>query len=172
MKFIKLGIISLVVLFVAATFIGLLFPSTVIVSRAVNISAPKDSIYGYIKNLNEWKLWIDGLNDASVKIETPLKGELGNTIVNIIKDSAGSVESEWIGRGDHKQISSISLFRDSTQTQTVVQWQFVEKLKWYPWEKFGSMMNDKILGTMMEKNLNNLKALVEHTSGAKTTTGN
>jgi hypothetical protein len=45
-----------------------------------------------------------------------------------------------------------------------VQWQFEQKVKWYPWERLGSMMNDKILGTMMEKNLNNLKALVEKTN--------
>jgi hypothetical protein len=53
------------------------------------------------------------------------------------------------------------LIGDSLQKVTVVQWQFEQKIKWYPWEKFGSMMNDKILGTMMEKNLGNLRKLIE-----------
>jgi thiamine kinase-like enzyme len=47
---------------------------------------------------------------------------------------------------------------------TVVQWQFQQRLSWYPWEKLGSIMNDKIIGPMMEKNLGNLKKIVEKTN--------
>jgi thiamine kinase-like enzyme len=53
------------------------------------------------------------------------------------------------------------LIGSSGERLTVVQWQFEQKLKWYPWERLGSMMNDKILGTMMENNLNRLKTLAE-----------
>jgi hypothetical protein len=44
---------------------------------------------------------------------------------------------------------------------TVVQWQFVQEVNWYPWERFSSMMNDRIIGTLLEKNLNQLKKTVE-----------
>jgi len=44
-----------------------------------------------------------------------------------------------------------------------VQWQFEQKLKWYPWEKFASLMSDKIMGPMMEANLDELRKLVEKT---------
>jgi hypothetical protein len=43
----------------------------------------------------------------------------------------------------------------------VLQWYFDIKLRWYPWEKFGSIVFDKQLGPPMEKSLGNLKKLLE-----------
>lgn len=45
---------------------------------------------------------------------------------------------------------------------TVVQWYYDFKLKWYPWEKFGSITFDQQLGPVMERSLNKLKKLVEN----------
>jgi hypothetical protein len=45
--------------------------------------------------------------------------------------------------------------------QLVLQWYFDIKLRWYPWEKFGSIVFDKQLGPPMEKSLANLKKLLE-----------
>lgn len=161
MRFIKLIGISVVILFALVTALGLLFPSRVIVSRAVDITAPKDSILLLIKDINGWKKWVEGMNDQSVVISSPTKALLGKTDVTITKVTDSSVTSVWVGRNGNQQIASINVFGDSTRIQTVVQWQFQQQLKWYPWERFASMMNDKILGTMMEQNLNNLKTLVE-----------
>ena len=68
----------------------------------------------------------------------------------------------WSSASSSTQISTIRLIKAPQRNLTIVQWQFVQKLKWYPWEKFGSFMNDKILGPMMEQNLQNLKRLSEH----------
>ncbi len=161
MKLIKLTLISILVLFAIATGIGLLFPATVIVSRAVNINAPKDSIYALIKDLNGWKQWVNGMNENNVTIETPVKGQLGNSAVVIESNRQDTIRSIWTGRKGDTQLSYINLYHNNGQMETVVQWEFRQQLNWYPWERFGSMMNDKILGTMMEKNLNNLKELLE-----------
>jgi hypothetical protein len=161
MRFIKLIGVSVVILFALVTALGLLFPSQVIVSRAVDITVPKDSILLLIKDINGWKKWVDGMNDQSVVISSPTKALLGKTDVTITKVSDSSVASVWVGRNGKQQTCSINLFGDSTRIQTVVQWEFQQQLQWYPWERFASMMNDKILGTMMEKNLNNLKVLAE-----------
>jgi hypothetical protein len=45
--------------------------------------------------------------------------------------------------------------------QWVVQWYFDFHLRWYPWEKFSSIVFDKQLGPPMEKSLDNLKKLLE-----------
>jgi hypothetical protein len=161
MRFIRFIGVSVVILFALVTALGLLFPSQVLVSRAVDITAPKDSILLLIKDINGWKKWVEGMNDPSVVISTPTKALLGKTDVTITKVSDSSVTSVWVGRNGNQQSCNINLFGDSTRIQTVVQWEFQQQLKWYPWERFASMMNDKILGTMMEKNLNNLKALAE-----------
>ena len=163
MKFIKLFLISIVFLFLVATCLGLLFPSTVVVSRVIDITAPKDSIYSFTKNINGWKKWIDGLNDTTVNMSTPLKASLGNTMVTITQTNNEErvVTSIWETKNNGTQESKIEIFQQKGQMTAAVHWQFIQHIGWYPWERFASMMNDKIMGTMMEKNLNNLKTQAE-----------
>lgn len=161
MKLIKLGLISLIVLGVIITLIGLLFPSTVLVSRAVDIKAPIDSIKYRIGNMEQWKGWIEGMNDASVKIISATDAQLGNTHVQIGSITDSSVVSTWTSLNGQQQLSTIRIIGNNTQDYAVVQWQFVQQIGWYPWDRFGSMMNDKIMGTMMEQNLQSLKKSLE-----------
>lgn len=161
MKLIRLALMSVLFLFVIASLIGIVLPSNVLVSRAVNITAPKDSIFPYIKDIEQWKQWMDGMQQASVHIHSALAADLAGTKVDITNVSDSTVVSSWVTKNGHLQTSTIHFIGDPSQKITVVQWQFEQKLKWYPWERLGSMMNDKILGTMMEKNLNNLRSLVE-----------
>ncbi|MEB3088255.1 hypothetical protein VJJ19_07440, partial [Parvimonas sp. D4] len=59
------------------------------------------------------------------------------------------------------QISTMRVIYQPQQGVTIVQWQFEQSIGWLPWEKLGSIMNDKILGPMMEKNLDQLRRLIE-----------
>jgi hypothetical protein len=118
MRFVKLAIISAVVLFVVIFLFSLIIPSTVRVSRAIDISAPKDSLVAQLADLRQWKNW------------------------NVMTMNSGFT---WHG----------------TDGQLVVQWYFDINLRWYPWEKFGSIVFDKQLGPPMEKSLGNLKKLLE-----------
>jgi hypothetical protein len=161
MRFLRLIIISFAALFIVATLIGVLLPSRVLVSRAVNIAVPKDSIMQYVNNIRDWKLWMEGMDDESVHIYSPLKATLGNTEVTVTSVTDTTVVSTWLPRKGAVQTATMHLIGSSGERLTVVQWQFEQKLKWYPWERLGSMMNDKILGTMMENNLNRLKTLAE-----------
>lgn len=163
MKFIKLFVISIFFLFLMATCLGLLFPSTVVVSRVVDIAAPKDAIYALTKDINGWKKWMDGLNDTTVIMTSPLKATLGNTLVTITqtKNENSAVTSIWETKNNGTQEGIIEIFQQKDQMTAAVHWQFVQHIGWFPWERFASMMNDKIMGTMMEKNLNNLKTKAE-----------
>ncbi len=161
MKLIRLALFSVLTLFVIASVIGILLPSNALVSRAVNITATKDSIFPYIKDIEQWKQWMDGMQQASVTIHSVNSADLAGTAVTITGISDSTVVSLWRTKNGNLQTSTVRLIGDSSQKITVVQWQFEQKLKWYPWERLGSMLNDKILGTMMEKNLNNLRLLVE-----------
>lgn len=161
MKLIKLALASIIILFALASLVGALLPSTVLVSRAINVNTAGDSVRPYISNINHWGTWVDGMNSAAVKIYSPSRALIGTTDVDIIKITDSTVVSQWTGAKGASQISTMRLISDTVHKVTVVQWQFEQKLKWYPWEKLGSMMNDKILGTMMEKDLNNLKLSLE-----------
>lgn len=163
MRLFRFFIISCLSLFAVAAFIGILLPSTVLVSRAVNINAPGEVIRPYVDSIQNWKSWMEGMDQAAVTITSYAKADLSGTQVTLTQVSDSTVVSEWKARNGNIQISTVRFIPDTTHKVTVVQWQFVQKLKWYPWERLGSMMNDKILGTMMEKNLNKLKSLCEPT---------
>jgi len=163
MRLIRFGLISAVVLFAVVTFISLLFPTTVIVSRAVNVYVPKDSIVPLVKDFNGWKKWINGMEKESVKILSATEANLaGTTVVIDTTGSVYSIHSSWQNK-NKKMTSAINVLNDSASKITIVQWEFEQHIKWYPWEKFASMMNDKILGTMMESNLARLKSIAEKT---------
>lgn len=161
MKLIKLGLVSFVVLGIIITLIGLLFPSTVLVSRAVDIKATKAIIQNKVSNIQNWPTWIEGMDDSTVMIESSKKAKLGNTQVQITDITDTTVVSTWTSLNGQQQLSTIRIIGDSTHNYAVVQWQFVQKIGWYPWERFSSMMNDKIMGTMMEQNLQSLKKSLE-----------
>ncbi len=161
MKFIKLFIVSIVLLFLLITGISLLMPSNVLVSRAINVSAPIDSILPYLRNIRQWTNWVDGMNNPEVKVIDSVHADLAGTNVTITTITDSTIISIWQSKNEILQTATLHVIEAPSQQLTIVQWQFEQKLHWYPWEKFGSMMNDKIIGASMEKNLLNLKVLVE-----------
>ena len=164
MKYIKLIIISFLFLSLLITGLSLLFPSTVIVSRAMNMNAPKDSVMVLLKDFEGWRQWIKAMNDSSVVLHSKTEAGFAGTVVKISGVDEKSVYTDWTSRTGKKMKGEIHLFNNAnTPNITVVQWQFEQKLKWYPWEKFASLMSDKIMGPMMEANLDELRKLVEKT---------
>ena len=162
MRVIKLALISIVALFFVMSIFSLMMPSTVIVSRAVDINAPLDSIKFHVSDLHQWVYWVKGMNSKSVTIQSSKEANLGRQQLSIQKITDSSVISYWTSPSANVQVSTIQFIPAPQRNLTIVQWQFVQQLHWYPWEKFGSFMNDKILGPMMEQNLQNLKLLSEH----------
>jgi hypothetical protein len=161
MRVIKLALISVLALFLVLCFFSVMMPSTVLVSRAVDINAPKDSIKFYVSDLNQWVYWVKGMNSKAVTIKSSKEADLGTQLLKIQTVTDTSVITIWESKKASKQESTIQFIKVPERNLTIVQWQFVQKLRWYPWEKFGSFMNDKILGPMMEENLQNLKQLAE-----------
>jgi thiamine kinase-like enzyme len=162
-RLLRFAVISIIILFAVASLLGALLPGTVLVSRAVNIDAYRDSVRPHLQDISQWAAWMEGMQDSSVKIYSPTQAQLGRTAVKITGMTDSTISSSWTATNGSLQTSRMRVIGDSSRRITVVQWQFEQKLRWYPWEKLGSIMNDKILGTMMEKNLNRLKGLVEKT---------
>jgi hypothetical protein len=161
MRFIKLGLISVFFLFLIVTLIGLLLPANVVVSRAVDITAPKDSIFKMVADIRQWKQWVTGMNKEGVVISSTTEANLLGTNVKITSTKDYMVLSSWKGKKGTTQESIIRVIQDSTSPKAVAQWQFTEHLKWYPWQRFGSMMNEAVMGSQLETNLANLKKICE-----------
>ncbi|MBX2931044.1 MAG: hypothetical protein KF781_03730 [Chitinophagaceae bacterium] len=162
MRFIKLAVISCVILSIAITVIGLLLPSSVVVSRAINITANQDVVFKKMSNMYEWKNWITGLDKEGVIIQSATEGNFLGTKVTITDTTNYTIHSSWVGKSGSVQHSIMRIIHHASSAQIVVQWQFTEYLKWYPWQRFGSMMNEAVTGAQLEKNLSALKQLVEH----------
>ncbi|MFN4006469.1 MAG: hypothetical protein ACK4HE_03055 [Chitinophagaceae bacterium] len=178
MRVIKLGIISVVVLFVIATAIGLLMPATVRVSRTTSIEANIDTVFNMMNDIKYWKLWMANADTATIifdGIKTKGPGTvayIGSNKVSIYPtEKPTTVVTRWQGvKSNSDQYSYMELYHDSTNTSTtIVNWYFEQQLGWYPWERLGSMMNDKILGPLMEQSLDALKRKLEMTGGSEVT---
>lgn len=145
MRIIKLGIISAIVFSLLLLLFSLIIPSHVRISRAVNIAAPKQAVYAQIESTDKWKVW----NEFSQ----------GRISVAVDATEPTLITTHW-KYGD-KTVKSYFQLEESANI-TVVQWYFDFHLRWYPWEKFGSITFDKQFGPVMERSLNNLKKLVEN----------
>lgn len=151
MRFIKLGLISAVVFFVLFTLGGLLLPSHNVVSRAVNIKAKPVAILPLMQDKNQWQLWMEGMDSASVNKRQQIQ-------ITSVSDSL--IVANW-KTAEVTYTTKFRLIYSAGQAVTIVQWQFEQDVAWYPWERLSSLMNDKILGTLMEKNLARLQLVVE-----------
>ena len=151
MRFIKLGLISAVVFFVLFTLGGLLLPSHNVVSRAVNIKAKPAAILPLKQDKNQWQLWMEGMDSSSVNKRQQIQ-------ITSVSDSL--IVANW-KTAEVIYTTKFRLIYNTGQAVTIVQWQFEQDVAWYPWERLSSLMNDKILGTLMEKNLARLQLVVE-----------
>jgi uncharacterized membrane protein len=165
MRFIKLALISVVFLFLLITAISLLLPSTVHVSRAIDMDAPFDTIYSRINDLNKWKSWFAGLDSANISLskETTGKGAtltMNNMKVQIVESKPEQVRTLWQS-GAKSLEGDFNVFKQQGSSVITLQWHFTQHVQWYPWEKFASIVSDKVLGPTMERSLDNLKKAVE-----------
>jgi hypothetical protein len=69
MRLIKLLVISFFVLATIITSISLLFPSEVVVSRAIEINAPSQDIAYFVSDLNHWNTWMSEWKENKVTIK-------------------------------------------------------------------------------------------------------
>ncbi len=162
MKYIKLALISFILLFTLATLISLLLPSKVIVSRAIDIKASPDSIHNRLSNANEWSKWLANRDTLRIEVSSNRAYRMGDTQVSITEVSATQIQTEWQVKDGQKLPGTFSIINHESSPLVTVHWQFVQKLKWYPWEKFASIVSDKVLGPFMEQSLDNLKKSMEH----------
>ncbi|HYC27375.1 MAG TPA: SRPBCC family protein [Chitinophagaceae bacterium] len=163
MRFIKLGLISIVIITIVLLAISFALPSHVRISRAINIDAPADSVMPHLKNLDQWAAWNEVIKDSTLKAIKFSSDQIQTERITIYP--VASVKQNWTGtrwvQPDGREFeSAFDLIR--INNYTVTQWYFDFYFKWYrPWEKFASIIYDKQMGPSMEKSLTQLKALVE-----------
>ena len=162
MRIIKLALISAVVLFALITAMASLLPSEIRVSRAVDIQAPPLQIAAALRDLHGYKKWNEFLRNVNEPVISGDSLTAPQIKVQLQKGGSLQINAIWM-QPDHPALpSTYAIFPG--KSFTTVQWYFICRFRWYPWEKFSSMVYDKQLGTPMETSLQNLKRLLEQPS--------
>ena len=166
MRVIKLGILSLIFLFLLITIISLFFPSHIRISKATDINNTKQVVMSFIKDPVKWKEWYPGADTLDILfIEGKPKGVIIDSVflgLCIIDVSDSTVTATDVGLRVKRQTEiGWKILAGNGENNVTVQWYMDFKLKWYPWEKFKSLFFENIYGLQMEQGLANLKALSE-----------
>ena len=158
MKLIRFVLVSVFVISILITAIASLFPSVVITSRAVEVNATKSQIQHCVKDLAAWKGWMSDWKDQSVMVQDSIL-QVGTQSIQMLSSTDSTVLLKWeaIGQAPYQvQIEWLPL-KEGTY---VIHWSFEQHVNWYPWEKFQTLLNEKVLGAKMEEELQHLTTCI------------
>ncbi len=167
MKLVKLGLISAIFLFLLVTGISLFIPSKVRISRATQLNATSEKLMEHISNPANWKNWFPGMDSATLFYEDgKLKGAVldatSHRILKMKQVNDSTALAEYAGVRQKKVLTGWNIFRDSSTGTVTLQWYMDFSLRWYPWEKFSSILFEKQYGPQMEQGLSRLKEWLEN----------
>jgi hypothetical protein len=181
MKLLKRILLGLLFLIALLLIIALFIPKETLVRRSIRINRAQTEVFNYVKQLKnqpEYGVWWRA--DPNMKITTSgTDGQVGFVHGWDSKDEnvgAGQQKIIAINSSTYKSKISIELkfirpFKSvnpsyiQTKTfapkQTEVAWAITSKMP-YPFNLMGALMNmEEMLGSDLEKGLNNLKVLLE-----------
>ena len=163
MRFVKLALISAVVLFVVILLISLLLPSHVRISRAIDINAPREKIYPLLADIRQWDKWNEYIRVYHHRVAESALLKADEITISITAATDTLVAAAWLQPSGNKFGNGFAIITNAGgKGHTTVQWFFDFHVKWYPWEKFQSIVLDEQLGPVMEKSLDNLKKIAEN----------
>ena len=166
MRLFKLAFISALFFALLITGISLFIPSKVVISKAINIGAPRDSIKNKLSNIETWKQWYPGFDTLPIAATQQTNGRWTAAKVNTIAiqlttQTDSMVTAEFSMNGKRPIINNWRIVSYPHTDSVTVQWSMNFNMKWYPWEKFSSLLLETRYAPQMEKGLSNLKATLE-----------
>lgn len=165
MRIIKLAVISFIILFIVVTGISLFIPSTVRISRATNVLADAEQVLVPVRDLQQWTKWYPGLQQlATGEINYNTKNgrpvlQVQESTITLLNDAKKEVLVELKGERGKTILNGFNAIEHPQSDSITIQWYMDFRLNWYPWEKFASMLYEKMYGATMERGLSNLKEL-------------
>jgi hypothetical protein len=158
MRLIRFILVSVLLISILITAIASLFPSMVITSRAVEVNATNAQIQHCVKDLAAWKGWMSDWKDQSVMVQDSMI-RVGTQTIQMLSSNDSTVLLKWEATGQapyQVQIEWLPL-KEGTY---VIHWSFEQHVNWYPWEKFQTLLNEKVLGAKMEEELQHLTTCI------------
>ena len=172
MRLLKGFIFALTGLFIMITLVSLLIPSTVVVTRGVEVHAEHKKVFNELIELKNWKHWhpvfhsdSSGLHFSTDSIsinsycEWISNGRSNKLVITALTDDAVTIALQR--QGENEVINTITILPLADSNSLQVEWRAVTRLKWYPWEKFYGIFIEKVTGQGYESALNGLKVYSE-----------
>ena len=169
MRVIKLALLSFIFLFIVIWLISLLIPSHVRISRATDINSGKDRVMTMIKEVGEWRNWYPNLDSAQpiyangqltgMRLEGRDSGKAAE--IRLEKVLANEVTALFTNNQLRPVLNTWQVTEHGQGNLVTVQWSMDFDLRWYPWEKFASLVLEKSNGQRMEAGLKRLKRKLE-----------
>jgi len=165
----KLALISFLSLALLVTVISMLIPSTVHISKAVNLKAPKDSVLAQLQDAGNWRNWYPGIDTAKpLLVDGVVKGAffskdtVNPVMLKLDQVNPTGATALFTGRNMRQVENRWTLIEHPGTDSLTVQWYMDFNLRWYPWEKFASLLFESSYGIKMEQGLNALRDHVQH----------
>ena len=158
MKLVKFLLISIFILALLITVIASFFPSTVVVSRAIEITSTPANIAYYVSDLHHWDAWMSEWKENKVLFKERTAYISTQTIKPITTTETAAIY-EWVATGQAPYKVTIEWIA-LKEGVFVIHWSFEQHVNWYPWEKFQTLLNEKLLGAKMEIELANLREAI------------
>ena len=116
-----------------------------------------------VSDAANWKKWYPGADSMNLLlVEGKIKGIEAHSGQGLMITSVNDSTVLAINTGSISRRGETGWnFYPANNNAVTVQWYIDFHLKWYPWEKFSSLMLEKRYGPQMEQGLGNLKALFE-----------
>ena len=159
------------------TAFSLLMPGEVMTSRWVIAGPDRDAALRELRDLRGWQRWnllLEGARDLKVSMPaseldaggsiewTDAKGRASRFVV-VENTENGLVTT--LGIGDERPLQTgFSVEKRRTDSVQVV-WFLIEKLRWYPWERFYGMMASDMKGPLMQESLHRFKGELDRRKG-------
>ena len=159
MRVLKLFVISVIVFAILVLLVSLLFPSQVRIARAAEITAPSSAVLAKLSDMRNWQQWNEMVNNQALTGVSVSSGKFQSDQLQIISNDREPAKHLWLKNGITIE-SGFNLIPSNGET-TIVQWYMDFPLRWYPWEKFGSILYDKQIGPVMERSLEKFKRMAE-----------
>ncbi len=166
MRFVKLGLISILFFGLLLTAISLLLPSSTNISRAIDINASADTVFSYINDIKKWKHWYTNFDSSKASFSPTTVGKgasvtIDKTSITIEETTSRKIKAVWQSGRNNPFVGEFTFFPKDSASVVTLQWNFIQKVKWYPWQKFASIVSNKTTSSFMEKSLENLRKEVE-----------
>ena len=169
MRFAKLILTGIIGMFIIMTLLSLLIPSKVVVSRTTLINnTTVAKVQQQLHSFNSWRNWYPVFKNESVQIKidsisnTAKINYQGKTAeLKFTSETDSSISFLTIAPGENDISNQIIAIAVPKQNNVQVEWRAVNKLKWYPWEKFYGIFVDKLTGGSYEAGLQGLKEYLE-----------